>query len=94
MAAPKFIGTNATASSSQNESEAMAMKHFALCLRNDFGEEFSGDDVLPGLVYESLGDERGALRIVDESGADFLYPANHFLLLSDAQSAQLERSLL
>ena len=70
------------------------MKHFALCLSNDLGEEFSGDDVLPGLVYESLGEERGALRIVDESGEDFLYPAKHFLLLSDAQSAQLERSLL
>lgn len=71
----------------------MAMKHFALCLSNDFGEEFSGDDVLPGLVYESLGEER-ALRIVDQSGEDFLYSARHFLLLSDAQSAQLERSLL
>ena len=79
---------------SQNESEALAMKHFALCLSNDFGDEFSGDDVLPGLVYESLGEERGALRIVDESGEDFLYSAKHFLLLSDAQSAQLERSLL
>jgi hypothetical protein len=70
------------------------VKHFALCLSNDFGGDFSGDDVLPGLVYESLGEERGALRIVDESGDDFLYPAKHFLLLSDAQSAQLERSLL
>jgi hypothetical protein len=50
--------------------------------------------VLPGLVYESLGEERGALRIVDESGEDFLYPAKHFLLLSDAQSEQLETSLL
>ena len=78
----------------QNESTALAMKHVALCLSNDFGKVFSGDDVLPGLVYESLGKERGALRIVEESGEDFLYPAKHFLLLSDAQSAQLERSLL
>jgi hypothetical protein len=72
----------------------MAMKHFALCLSNDFGDDFSGDDVLPGLVYETLGEERGALRIVDESGEDFLYPAKHFLRLTDAQSAQLERSML
>jgi hypothetical protein len=72
----------------------MAMKHFALCLSNNFGDDFSGDDVLPGLVYETLGEERGALRIVDESGEDFLYPAKHFLLLSDAQSAQLEQGLL
>ena len=57
---------------SQNESETLAMKHYALCLSNDFGADFSGDDVLPGLVYETLGEERGALRIVDESGDDFL----------------------
>jgi hypothetical protein len=70
------------------------MKHYALCLSNDFGEDFSGEDVLPGLVYESLGEERGAIRIVDESGEDYLYPAKHFLQLTDAQSAQLERSML
>lgn len=70
------------------------MKHFALCLSNNFGDDFSGDDVLPGLVYETLGEERGALRVVDESGEDFLYPAEHFLLLSDSQSAQLAQGLL
>lgn len=72
----------------------MAMKRYALCLSNDFGEPFSGEDVLPGLVYETLGEERGALRIVDESGEDFLYPVKHFLRLTDAQSAQLESGLL
>jgi hypothetical protein len=71
----------------------MAMKHYALCLSNDFGDDFSGDDVLPGLVYETLGEKRGALRIVDESGEDYLYPVKNFLLLTDAQSAQLEKSL-
>ncbi|HOB00564.1 MAG TPA: hypothetical protein PLJ16_08155 [Casimicrobium huifangae] len=69
------------------------MKHYALCLSNDFGADFSGDDVLPGLVYETLGEERGALRIVDESGDDFLYPASNFRVLSDADSQLLERSM-
>ena len=69
------------------------MKHYALCLSNDFGADFSGDDVLPGLVYETLGEERGALRIVDESGDDFLYPASNFRVLSDADSQMLERSM-
>ena len=78
---------------SQNESDAMAMKHYALCLSNDFGPDFSGDDVLPGLVYETLGEERGALRIVDESGDDFLYLASNFRVLSDADSQLLERSM-
>ena len=52
-----------------------------------------GDDVLPGLVYETLGEERGALRIVDESGDDFLYLASNFRVLSDADSQSLERSM-
>jgi hypothetical protein len=69
------------------------MKHYALCLNNDFGGDFSGEDVLPGLVYETLGEERGAIRIVDESGEDYLYPAKNFLVLTDAQSARLEVSL-
>ena len=71
----------------------MAMKHYALCLSNDFGPDFSGDDVLPGLVYQNLGEERGALRIVDESGDDYLYPAANFRVLSDADSQMLERSI-
>jgi hypothetical protein len=70
------------------------MKHFALCLSNDFGDDFSGDDVLPGLIYETLGEERGALCVVDELGEDFLHPTKQFLRLTDAQSAQLERNML
>ena len=69
------------------------MKHYALCLSNDFGPDFSGEDVLPGLVYETLGEERGALRIVDDSGEDFLYPAVNFRVLNDSDSQLLERSL-
>ena len=69
------------------------MKHYALCLSNDFGPDFSGDDILPGLVYETLGEERGALRIVDDSGEDFLYPAVNFRVLNDSDSQLLERSL-
>lgn len=44
----------------------MVMKKFALCLSNDFGDGFSGDDALPGLVYETTGVEKGMVRIVDE----------------------------
>ena len=69
------------------------MKHYALCLSNDFGPDFSGDDILPGLVYETLGEERGALRIVDDSGEDFLYPVVNFRVLNDSDSQLLERSL-
>jgi hypothetical protein len=70
------------------------MKRFVPCLSNDFGNDFLGDDMLPGLICETLGEERGALCIVDELGEDFLHPTKQFLRLTDAQSAQLERSML
>ena len=69
------------------------MKKFALCLSNDFGPDFDGGDVLPGLTYECLGEERGMLRVVDESGEDYLYPAASFRVLSEADSQLLEQSL-
>ena len=69
------------------------MKRYALCLSNDFGPDISADDVLPGSVYQTLGEERSTLRIVDESGDDYLYPAANFRVLSDADSQLLERSI-
>jgi len=69
------------------------MKHYALCLSNDFGPDVSGDDLVPGRVYQTFGEERGALRIVDESGDDYLYAAANFRVLSDVDSRLLERSL-
>lgn len=51
---------------------------FVICLRNEGAE-----DLLPGKVYQRLPDERAAgdgyIRIVDESGEDYLYPANYFI---------------
>ena len=71
----------------------MAMKMFALCLSNDFGPDFDGGVVLPGLAYEIAGEERGMLRVVDESGEDYLYPSKAFHLLSKEDSRVLAKSL-
>ena len=69
------------------------MKHYALCLSNDFGSDFSREDVLPGRAYQVLAEEHGALRIIDGSGDDFLYSARNFCVVSEADSAVLHRSL-
>jgi hypothetical protein len=69
------------------------MKRYALCLTNDFGPDFDGGDILPGLVYETLGEERGMLRVMDESGEDYLYPGSAFRVLSKADSTLLQKSL-
>ena len=63
----------------------MAMKRYALCIDNDFGPDFDRGDILPGLAYEVLGEERGMLRVVDESGEDYLYPVSAFRLDPERQ---------
>lgn len=77
----------------RDASEAPTMKQYALCLSNDFGADFSREHVLPGRAYEVLSKEQGALRVVDDTGDDFPYPAKNFCVLSEADSAVLRRSL-
>ena len=54
---------------------------FALCLKNDGYP----DDLNVRTVYQVLPDESAArsnyLRVIDETGEDYLYPAEYFLLL-------------
>jgi len=60
---------------------------FALCIRNDDCE-----DLELRKVYRILRDagatEEGYLRVVDESGEDYLYPASYFVRLALPQEAQ------
>lgn len=43
-------------------------------------------DVLPNKVYEVLSIENGFYRIVDESGEDYLYPPEKFVLAEETQN--------
>ena len=60
---------------------------FALCIRNDDCE-----DLEPRKVYRVLPDDEAAqegyIRVIDESGEDYLYPAAYFILVDLPQSAQ------
>ncbi|HZP02582.1 MAG TPA: hypothetical protein VFD30_20035 [Terriglobia bacterium] len=61
---------------------------FVVCVRND------GHDASPELrkIYEVMADVRGSrhklLRVVDESGEDYLYPEDYFLAISLPQPIQ------
>lgn len=63
---------------------------FAVCLTT-IGDE----DVEVGKVYRVLPDRKatavGCLRVIDESGEDYLYPAQRFLVLelSEAERKRL-----
>jgi hypothetical protein len=53
---------------------------FALCVKNDDCE-----DIEVRKIYKMIPDKRasqeGYLRIVDESGEDYLYPESYFLII-------------
>jgi len=58
----------------QQKNEIMSV----ICLRNE-----DSDDLLVGKVYRTLPDEvaarDGYIRVIDESGEDYLYPASFFV---------------
>ncbi|MDP2821245.1 MAG: hypothetical protein Q8O52_01000 [Sulfuritalea sp.] len=49
---------------------------FVVCVSREGFGEFSADDLTLGRLYEVLApaDSHGMLRIIDDSGEDFLYP--------------------
>lgn len=60
---------------------------FVLCVRNDDCE-----DLEVRKVYRVLPDAKGArdgyLRVVDESGEDYLYPESYFVSVSLSRKAK------
>ena len=70
---------------------------FVVCLRKDAAGDLSGDDLQLGCLYELVEKDagHGMLRIIDESGEDYLYPQSWFdsVALSAAASEQLAKAL-
>ena len=63
-------------------------KHFAICIRND---EYEGTLELRKLyevIEDSSAEKRNYIRVVDESGEDYLYPESWFLLLELPQNVE------
>ncbi len=60
---------------------------FVICIRNE-----DCDDLEPRKVYQVLPDEAAAedgyLRVIDESGEDYLYPQKYFVPIELPQVAQ------
>ena len=53
---------------------------FVVCLGNEPLGDFSSDDLTIGRLYEVIDDidAHGMLRVIDDSGEDYLYPAKLF----------------
>jgi len=70
---------------------------FVVCLRKDGISDLSGDDLQLGRLYEVVERDagHGMMRIIDESGEDYLYPQTWFdsVALSAGASKQLAKAL-
>ena len=65
----------------------MKITGFALCLVNDDEGDFVPNKIYP--ILEPLeNDPSGHLRIVDESGEDYLYPEIYFQIVKLNRQAQ------
>ncbi len=53
------------------------MRRFDVCTSKSLGD-VSGDDLTVGKLYEVVAEVRGMLRVVDDSGDDYLYPVAGF----------------
>ncbi|MDQ2936519.1 MAG: hypothetical protein M3R67_03330 [Acidobacteriota bacterium] len=64
---------------------------FAVCIRSD-----DADLLTPRMIYQVLPDDSAAksnyIRVVDNEGEDYLYPAEYFIFLDLPQD--IERALL
>ena len=65
--------------------------HFAICIHNADAEDLELRKVYQVLPGKSPSED-GYLRVIDESGEDYLYPADYFILLELPHAA--ERALL
>jgi hypothetical protein len=64
---------------------------FAVCIQSD-----DADLLTPRMIYQVLPDESAAksnyIRVVDNEGEDYIYPAEYFIFLDLPQ--EIERALL
>jgi hypothetical protein len=59
---------------------------FVACINTNVGD-ISGDDLTIGRLYEVIAEEHGMLRLIDDSGEDYLYPASCFESITLAEPA-------
>lgn len=64
-----------------------ADREFVLCIRNDDCEDLERRKVYR-VIPDKKADKDGYLRVIDESGEDYLYPAAYFIRVQLPQEAE------
>lgn len=67
--------------------ETAAAPHFVVCVENAGAEDLQLRKVYR-VLHDAPGEERGMVRVVDDSGEDYLYPRDFFVPLPLPESAE------
>ena len=70
----------------------MSERHFAICLRNDGVEGALELRKLYEIVRDEVAENRASIRVIDESGEDYVYPADWFVTLDLPQHVETQIS--
>ena len=65
--------------SAEKKSNSRSRSTFAVCLRNDDYEASLELRKLYAVLPDDFGDQHDMIRVVDESGEDYLYPNSYFV---------------
>jgi hypothetical protein len=66
----------------------MARQHrYALCIKNQGYSAALEVRKLYRVIPDHVAEKRGLIRVVDESGGDYLYPVGFFLAIELSQAA-------
>jgi len=66
-------------------------KHFAICICNEGYEVSLGEAQVFEVLDDSDAVRHHQIRVIDESGEDYLYPENYFIKIALPQA--IERAL-
>ena len=70
------------------------MKHpepetqFVLCIRNEDCQDLETRKIYRVVLDESSAADEGYIRVIDESGEDYLYPQDYFVKIELPQAVQ------
>lgn len=62
-------------------------KRFAICVQNRGAEDLDVRKVYR-VLFDKVAASEGHLRVIDESGEDYLYPADYFVFVELPQKAK------
>jgi len=62
--------------------------HFAICVRNDGYEASLELRKLYPILEDTFAMQHGFMRVIDESGEDYLFPSDYFVLVTLPQAVE------